>query len=170
MLKHIIYIFSLLVSLVFSPASIASNENQVEYDTNKDILIVQVTDMYLDNLLQQLSEQVQFKLSLEGDNIHRKVSFSMTGTSLKVIEQLVKPNSVILSQADTKPHKVNNVILLPIGEQSKEAHLRETMRKPPVSTDDAVNTERQKQHERRIQRRLEDKGRRTSDNTGINQQ
>jgi len=147
-------ITSFILCIFFS--TIAKAEQiEINFDEKNNNLTLKVIDASLDQVLLKLASQLNFKLSLEGDEVKRMVSLNMTGPSKKVIEHLVKPNSVIISQSKNEPYKVTNVFLLPVGEQSREAYLRETMHKPPHSDNEEENAKRLQQHERRIQRRLD---------------
>lgn len=159
MIYKIIITTALYICLAITTAH-ADNKNTIQYDTNTDLITLDVKDVYLDDLLQQLAKQVKFKLVLDGEDIHRLVTISIRGDSKKVIQKIVKPNSVILSQASTSPYHVTNVILLPIGEKSRIENLQEKMPPPRPSGDIEKDLERQKHYERRIQRKLEGHGRR----------
>jgi hypothetical protein len=145
--------------MMWALPSVAEPVLDISYDKKEDVLNLNLEDVFLDDVLKQLSKEIGFTLKLEGDDIHRKVTLSMTDDSAKVVTQLIKPNNVILSQSDTKPHKLTNVILLPVGEQSREMRIREKMPAPRPSGNADKDRKRQKHHERRIQRKMMGLGR-----------
>ncbi|MFK5947807.1 MAG: hypothetical protein QM500_03420 [Methylococcales bacterium] len=157
--KPIVIFFFLLCINV--PAIFAESQIEIEIDYNQQTneLNLNISDAYLDEVLTQLAEKLGFSLLLDGNDLHRLINFEMKGRTLSVLNKLVQPNSVIISQSDVPPNRVTNMILLPIGEQSREAKIREEMRPPPLSGDPVDNAERMKLHERRIQRRIQGLGR-----------
>lgn len=158
-IKTIIFLTFILGILLSSNAN-SEDQINISYNEQLNTLKINVIDAPLDKVLQVLSSKLNFKLTLDGDESSRKVTLTMTGSSKKVIEQLVKPHSVIISQAETKPYKVTNVFLLPVGEQSRIDRLHEKMPPPRPTGDVERDLERQKHYERRIQRKLEGHGRR----------
>jgi len=147
-------LFLYAICLALTSTAYAEPINHIEYNAKNDLLTIQVSDVYLDDVLNQLAEKVNFKVSLDGEDLHRKVTFTISSDSKKAIQQLVQPNNVILSQADTEPHKVTGVFLLPIGEQSREARIRANMEKPILTDNAEDNTRRMAEYERRIERRI----------------
>lgn len=158
-MKHIIKLTLLCIYLM---PTISFAGELIEYDKTNDVLTLRLNDVYLDDALQQLAEQIRFKLVLDGEDIHRKVTLSIKGNSKKVIQQLVQPNSVILSQSAVAPYQVTNVILLPVGEHSIETRIRQDMPMPVITDNAEDNARRMADYERRVQRWTDGKGRRNN--------
>ncbi len=138
--------------------AIAAGSTLIDYAASTDTLQVNVSGAYLDDVLKQLSTKLSFKLVLNGVNAHRLVNFKMTGKTPVVLNKLIQPDSLILSQDDKPPKHVTNVILLPEGEQSREARIRANM-DPPYLTDNAEdNARRTADYERRIKHRIQGMG------------
>lgn len=130
----------------------------IHYTANTDTLTIKITEAYLDDVLEQLATQLNFKLALNDVDARRLVSFEMTGKTPIVLNKLIQPDSVILSQDNKPPERITNVILLPEGEESREARIRASIPAPPYSDDPAINAENEAIQERRVQRRLQGLG------------
>jgi len=143
-------ILNILACLLITTAATAKDAVDIEYDEQKDILTLNVQDAAIGTTLQQLSDVVEFELTLDDGDIHRKISISMTGASAEVIKQLVKNSNVILSQTKTLPQKVTKIIFLPTG-TDQSAYLPKESNPHPVATDDP---EKYKNHMKRYQKKL----------------
>ena len=158
MIKRSIISLTFATLLTYPTIQLAESRVHIDYDPKTDMLNLIANDAHLDDILKKLATEIPFKLVLDGEDTHRKVNISLNKKTAEVVKQLVKPDSVILSQSNDAPFKVTNVILLPIGEQSKEEIIRENLRPPPQSDNDEENTQRQALHERRVQRRAQGLG------------
>lgn len=161
MIKPTTYCSYLLASLAFCLPVLANAAGtlNVKYNPDTDILNLKVSDVYLDDVISQLADKLGFKVVLDGNDIHRLVSIDMEARTPAVLDKLIQPNSLIISQAGAPPNRVTNVILLPEGEESRAARIRANMR-PPTLTDNAEdNAYRIADYERRVERRIQGLGR-----------
>ena len=155
--KHIIRSL-LAIGLCCPLLATAAGNTEIDYTPGSDTLSLNTSGAYLDDVLKQLSTKLGFKLVLNDVNIHRLVNFKMTGKTPVVLSRLIQPDSLILSQDDKPPKRITNVILLPEGEQSREARIRANM-DPPYLTDNAEdNARRTADYERRIKHRIQGMG------------
>jgi len=148
-------IYILFFALLPLSTSFADSQININYDESADLLDLDIKDAYLDDVLRELSNKVGFSLDHEGD-IHRSVQLTITGPSKTVIQTLVKPNSVILSQAETPPHKVTKVILLPTGTEESE-YLSKKPLSPKADPKTGEINENHMEHYQRKLKQLDEK-------------
>ena len=144
---------ALLLCLI-APNVFAEAHIKVDYNAETDVVDLSTSGISLEDVLFQLAEKLDFKVLLKTDDVQRKVHLKMQGRTLAVLNKLIKPNNVIIIQSGLSPNRVTRVILLPVGEQSREQRIRANM-DPPLLTDNAEdNAYRIADYERRVQRRL----------------
>lgn len=135
----------------------------VDYNADTDIVDLIASGVSLDTALNRLAEKLDFELVLKGDEVQRKVHLKMQGRTRAVLSKLIKPNNVIIIQNGLTPNRVTRVILLPVGEQSREQKIRASMDPPLLTDNEEDNAYRIADYERRVQRKLMGLGRRKFD-------
>jgi len=112
-----------LVFLLFNNV-LAANEAGISLNTEGTVLAVKVSNQQRGLLLQQIAKKMNYALQgLEVIDQTVAVSFDVSGSVNKVLNQIVSPASVIIaSYADSKKltEGVKGVIwILPLGEENK---------------------------------------------------
>ena len=141
-LKYTITIATLLLCLnshnVFAETLI-----KIDYNADTDVVDLSANGISLEDVLNQLAEKLDFKVVLKTDDVHRKINLKMQGRTKDVLMKLIKPNNVILSQAETPPQKVTKVILLPTGDVQSR-YLPKEFLTLPANTGNTVRSDKNK--------------------------